>query len=296
MATARSDLPRRLAVAAVGIPFGIWMIYLGGWPLAVVLAAVGGMGAHEVYNLAKARDVEAVGWLGLLVSAGLVLSTAVDPVLSWFASRAWVGSILLALAVFGWIVRARGIEGKPLEAASVTVTGALYTGGTLSFALLIRHLPEIVGPAITPPSPWVGTSLLIFPLFVTWMGDTFAYFGGRAFGKRPLAPKVSPKKTVEGGIAGLTGSVLSAVVFSWLVLQDQAVIAIPVGVAAVMGMILGLAAQLGDLAESVLKRSAGVKDSGTLLPGHGGVLDRFDAVFFTVPLCYLLYSAWVYLL
>lgn len=126
---------------------------------------------------------------------------------------------------------------------------------------------------------------MLFPLWVTWSGDSAAYFFGKRFGRRKLAPRVSPGKTVEGGLAGVVGSIVAGALAGLLMGSYEN---FPVGPFAggLIGMALSVAGQLGDLAESVLKREAGVKDSGTLLPGHGGALDRFDALFFTVPLTY----------
>jgi phosphatidate cytidylyltransferase len=123
---------------------------------------------------------------------------------------------------------------------------------------------------------------------VTWVGDSAAYFGGRLLGKRKLLPAVSPGKTMVGGIAGLLGSVLVGLLGGWLfpVLHADPVASSLLGGG--MGLFLGFGALVGDLAESVLKREAGVKDSAGILPGHGGFLDRLDALFFNFPLAYLL--------
>ena len=169
----------------------------------------------------------------------------------------------------------------------------MLTGGTLTYAIFLRealgqspyrfHAGEL-DALVT--SNWAGFSLVAFPLAVTWINDTFAYFGGRRFGKHKLIPRVSPGKTREGTIAGLIGGVLTAVLYGQFVFEQW--LGIPFGIlAGVMGgVLLSAGAVVGDLAESLLKREAGVKDSGTLLPGHGGVLDRFDALYFTLPIAY----------
>ena len=270
-----------MAVAAVGIPVGVWVILAGGAPLAVALGLIAAGSAHEFYGLARARGSEPLGTVGVPVSGAFA---ALPLILAAEAPRAEVlwglGMALLIVSAVVAVFR-RGAEGRPLEAMSVTVAGALYTGGALSFAGFLRGAPSSEGAA-----------LVVFPLLVTWVGDTFAYFGGRFFGKHKLAPKVSPKKTVEGAIAGLVGSGASGAVFSALVLSQSESMPIPIVVATVMAVIMGAVGQMGDLAESVLKREAGVKDSGTILPGHGGLLDRFDAIFFTLPLAYFLIALW----
>ena len=125
-------------------------------------------------------------------------------------------------------------------------------------------------------SPWEGRRLLLFALVITWAADTTAYFVGRAIGKHPLAPHISPKKTWEGSIASMFGSLLVAYAFSFW-------IRIPLPHLLIMAAIGNIAGQMGDLLESAYKRSAGVKDSGGLLPGHGGILDRIDALILCIP-------------
>ena len=191
--------------------------------------------------------------------------------------------VVLGLVASCAVTAAGGIDRAPLLSASTTVSGVLYTGGTLSFVVLLRHLPETHGAAAA--HPWEGTLLVSLPLAVTWVGDTAAYFVGRKMGRRPLAPRVSPNKTVEGGIAGLIAAPAAGALMG-VVLQGFPNFPVSPPAGAAVGLVLGAGAQLGDLAESVLKREAGVKDSGALLPGHGGVLDRFDALFFTIPLGY----------
>ena len=127
-----------------------------------------------------------------------------------------------------------------------------------------------------------GPELLLFACGITWAGDTLAYFVGRAFGKHPLAPELSPKKTWEGSVGSMVGSLVVAYAFSYW-------IKIPFGHLLAMGAVGNVAGQMGDLLESAYKRSAGVKDSGGLLPGHGGILDRIDALILCIP------AIWYYL-
>jgi phosphatidate cytidylyltransferase len=132
-----------------------------------------------------------------------------------------------------------------------------------------------------------GPILLMFALVITWVGDSAAYFAGRAFGKRPLAPVLSPKKSWEGTIASIIGALVVALVFSrWLTIPLPHLLA--------MAAVGNVAGQAGDLLESAYKRSAGVKDSGSLLPGHGGVLDRIDALILAIPVVWY-YWIWIYL-
>ncbi|MDP9347749.1 MAG: phosphatidate cytidylyltransferase, partial [Gemmatimonadota bacterium] len=196
------------------------------------------------------------------------------------AGFGWLLALYL-VAVLTASIWTRGVDGEPLLSVSVTVFGTLYTGGLLSYALYLRHLPQVI-------TAWHGTALLFAPVLLTWASDTFAYFVGRAWGRRKLIPRVSPGKTVEGSLGALGGSLVVALGYAW-VLGHFPTYRMTLGEAAVLGVLVSVAAQVGDLAESLLKRDTGVKDSGALLPGHGGALDRFDSLFFTLPLAYLFF-------
>jgi phosphatidate cytidylyltransferase len=254
---AAGDLGRRVAVAAVGIPIGILLIYVGGWVLGVVLALIAFLGAREFYQMAGLTSGRPFSALGAPAAA-----------------------ILVGFAVFR-----RGPDGSPMTAASGTVAGFLYVGGALAFAPLLHALPQ-VGGGTGPLGEWAGPLLLIFPITVTWMGDSGAYFSGMRFGRRKLIPSVSPKKTVEGSIGGLLVSAITGAAIAGAALHSIPVWGLGAAEGALVGLVLGAVAQVADLAESVIKREAGVKDSGSLLPGHGGVLDRFDAVLFNLPAFY----------
>ena len=275
-----SELTKRVAVAVVAIPAAIVVIYLGGWVLAFAAAALAAAGALEYYDLARQRATLALSGIGAATAAFMVLAAATEGFPGALFSMVTVFAVLVVSGVSIWT---RGVDGKPLTAASVTLMGALLTGATLAFGWSLRALPQRFDPDATAVA---GSAALLFPLIVTWVNDSAAYFGGRAFGKHKLIPKVSPGKTVEGSIFGAIGGVLAAVAMSLLVLDGRHGLTIGVVPAALAGFALSIAAQVGDLAESLLKREAGVKDSGTLLPGHGGVLDRLDALYFTLPLAY----------
>ena len=277
------ELRARVLVAAAGIPLAILLVHLGEWYLGGLLMVAAAIGAHEFHSLASAGDARPVRSLALAASPLLVLLAVGDPVFAAWSGRAMTLVVILLLLTAGTVVFSRRIEEKPLLSVSATLLGALYTGGTLSFAVLLRHLPETMGTV--PAQRWEGTLLVLLPIAVTWAGDSAAFFVGRSIGKTRLAPRVSPGKTVEGGVGGLTASVAMGVVAGF-VLDDYGTVPVTPLTGGVIGLVLGVAAQVGDLAESVLKREAGVKDSGAILPGHGGVLDRLDALFFTVPLAY----------
>lgn len=164
-----------------------------------------------------------------------------------------------------------------MSSVSFSVFGLLYIGMGMTSLLLIRH--DSIYMDLSMPFElynW-GTITLWLLLFTTWASDTFAYFSGRAFGKRKIVPSISPNKTLEGFIGGFIGCILTGAVFSYIV-------GIPWWMGIHVGMISGILAPLGDLFESKIKRLCNVKDSGTLLPGHGGVLDRFDSLLFAAPI------------
>jgi phosphatidate cytidylyltransferase len=130
--------------------------------------------------------------------------------------------------------------------------------------------------------PIEGPKLVFFLLIVVWVGDAGAYYFGKSFGKHKMSPRISPKKTIEGGVGGVLTAILAAVAIHFTFFPQ-----FPVVHAAIAGIVLSITGVIGDLAESMWKRSADVKDSGTLIPGHGGFLDRFDSVFYTTPILYV---------
>jgi phosphatidate cytidylyltransferase len=257
----------RIRTALVGIPLFLGLLYVGKWATFALVAGMALIGFHEYARMWQARGVH---------TARLFGSLAVLLLLGWafFApGNALVLGAALAfapLAILSWLIF-RFSERNVVDAL-VTVAGVVYVGFLLSHMLLIRNLGAGTG--------WdLGLRWLAFGFFNIWSADSFAYFVGRAFGKRKLAPLVSPKKSVEGAIGGAVGTLLVGFLLAPMVSiagWQGALIAVGVVVLSI----------LGDLAESALKRYCGVKDSGTLLPGHGGVLDRFDSSLFVLPYVY----------
>lgn len=291
-----SDLAKRWAVAGVGIPAVLLLLRLGGWPLAVPVSLLAALGAREIYGFAERGGAVPLRGLGVGLGAALVLLAAWRPTFAGFAPLA-LGLLGAATAVaLVAAMRVRGVAGKPLEVVAVTVFGALYAGLGLAFVPLLHALPAAWSastPGASGPGAWDGLLLVALPLASTWLGDALALFAGTAWGKGGLAPTISPNKSWVGVWAGLAGAGLAAVV--WYLIADARVAGLPLAsrsvagalAALLIGVALGVAAILGDLVESLLKRQAGVKDSGTLFPGHGGVLDRLDALTFTLPTAYV---------
>lgn len=281
------DLGSRLAVAVVGIPAILGLLYLGGWALGVPLALLAMLGAGEVYALAEARGVRPLSWVGMPAAAAPTLLAVVRPdFLGWapWVVAAYSVTLAVTLVTALWT---RGPVGGPLASTSVTMFGVAYAGLPLAFVPLLHDLPRQLDWGGPTPSPWLGGAVVLLPLAATWVGDAAAYFAGTWWGKRKLFPAISPAKSWVGawaGILGSAGAALAWVSLSRLVLPEAPV----VGVVAVLGAggLLGVGAIFGDLVESLLKREAGVKDSGTFFRGHGGVLDRLDALAFTLPMGY----------
>ena len=285
-----SELARRVAVAAIGIPIVLGLVYLGGWFMAVPLAGFAGWAAHEVYRFAAKKDVRAIEWAGVSASAAFVLLAAWRPSFVDFAPPALALIAALTVVVVLESMRTRGPQGHPLAVAAVTLFGAVYTGFALAFALLLHALPAEGGWAAAGTSPALaGLLAVVLPLAATWIGDASAYFAGTAWGKSKLAPTISPNKSWVGFWAALIGAGVAATLWMFVAgsYLPQVRSAGPV-LLALSGALLGAMAVVGDLAESLLKREAGVKDSGTFFPGHGGVLDRVDSLLFTVPGAYVL--------
>ncbi|MEM7417101.1 MAG: phosphatidate cytidylyltransferase [Gemmatimonadota bacterium] len=283
------ELGTRVAVAAVAIPIVLALIWFGGWFIGIPLAVFAVLGSGEAARLGERVGSHSDRLLAAGGAAALVLTATwqVD-----FTSWAPWAVGILALSAPVALVRVMfrsGSEPAPIGTLGVTLLSIAYVGLGLSFGPLLVAFPAVQGWAVDSAA-WAGLALIALPLACTWVGDASAYFVGSAIGRRPLAPTISPKKSWEGFWAGVLGAGAAAAL--WSVLTRE-VLAVPLGTAGVagLGLLLGVAAVLGDLAESLLKREADVKDSGTFFPGHGGVLDRIDSLLFTLPLAYALVTA-----
>jgi phosphatidate cytidylyltransferase len=264
----------RVAVAVPAIAAAVAVLWLGGWLLAAALAVLGVLGAREIYALARRQGIEPLEWPGLVAAAAAPLATYWvkrsadwEPVL--YAGAAW---LLVALVV----AAARGPARRPLPAVAITVFGALYASALLAFAVAIRHGPH------ADAHPRGSVALAVLPLAVTWICDTCAMAAGTLVGGPKLAPVLSPRKTWAGALGGTAGALAAALLYGPTVLARLGLRLDALQLAAV-GLVVAVAAQLGDVTESLFKREAGVKDSSSLIPGHGGVLDRLDSLYFVLP-------------
>jgi phosphatidate cytidylyltransferase len=276
---------RRVLTAIILMPP---VVYLIGWSplwlfLLALLVTVETV-LSEYFRLCRQAGFKAFPWVGYGAAGLLCLTRAVELHHPMPASMALLVVLLvgtLTLAVF----HVADLKDY-LGAAASTILGVLYVGFTLSLLVPMRFASPGLAQNLSSPSAHgpvpQGRVLMLFLFLVVWAGDVFAFLGGRAVGRTPFFPRVSPKKTVEGAITGFVGSLLVAWGFGYWFWQTP-------GTKRVMllGGIVAVAGQVGDLVESALKRGANVKDSGTLLPGHGGLLDRMDSLLFSVPVLWL---------
>lgn len=261
----KSNLATRLLTAAVAIPLLLLLIIKGpswGWFAFVLVAAT--VGSIELYGMTHPKD--------RISQAICTLLTLGVMAVMWFFgtdTRAFV-AVLLALpmiAVLLTLLRLGAMETAALRLAAVTF-GPIYLGGGLGAGALLHREGGTDGPAF-----------VVLALTLSWFSDTGAYFAGRFLGKHKLYEAVSPKKTIEGAIGGLVAAVIGALVIQIFFLKS-----VPIAHAVALAIVAGAVGQAGDLGESLLKRSVGVKDSGGIVPGHGGILDRVDSLIFTAPL------------
>ena len=285
----------RIISGIIGIIIAAIVIQLGGLPFAAFAILLSLIGWYEYAKMMKSKGIDITFFLGTIT-------------LMLMLCCAWLGNTeeLLAVLTIGMLltflmtVLLHGTV-RPIDACA-SIAGVLYIGLPFSHLILLRFLDD---EKIEPPMDSVTTlmnngmpvienalnnlisfnfdvgSALIWILFIcTWSSDTFAYFVGVAIGSHKLASSISPNKTIEGFLGGVLGTTAMAV------LVGHVAFGFPVIEMAILGFVLAIVATLGDLVESVMKRFAGVKDSGMLLPGHGGMLDRFDSIFYTAPVFY----------
>jgi len=264
-----SNLVVRLLTAIVFLPFLFALLYVVPWWgfFSLVLLCVV-VAASELVTMTMPGARLQQAW-GVLASVGLFLALR-------FASDSPVlPTAILAVVASGLIVGLTNPD--PIETAGVRtgwlVATPLYAGGFLSAIAALHTLDN-------------GGTWVVLAAALAWLGDTGGYFAGRAFGRHKLYPKVSPKKTVEGAVGGLLGSVLGAVALHFIALPE-----LPIPHAIALAVVAGALGQAGDLTISLVKRSAGTKDSGWIVPGHGGLLDRIDALVFTGAVTWA-YTAW----
>jgi phosphatidate cytidylyltransferase len=243
----------RLLVAAIGIPIGLAAVILSGYYLLGLTLILTIIGLNEYYTLLRSYRPNVM--IGFAAGMGTVVGA-----FYWGPPGLLVGLAALMVLTFFWSLGGE-LGAHLVGRMALTGFGVVWIAMGFAYVLLLRELNH-------------GMALTILLLACTMVNDTFAYFVGRAFGSHKMAPRISPKKSVEGAIGGIIGSIVAAVIVKiyspWL----------EWGPAVLFGLVIGFVSQWGDLFESAVKRDFWVKDSGKILPGHGGILDRFDALLF----------------
>ena len=260
-----SNLARRVGTALVALPTLVAVLFLGPpWLAVALVGAALAVGLFEFFGLLRSRGLHPMPRVGLLLAAAFFVEVV------WPDAHSLPFLPLVAMVLLG-VALSRGADLENVSAAAATLLGAVYLGalgGTMG------------GLRLLPPEE-EGAWRIVLLLVIVFGSDTFAFFVGHAFGRRRLAPAVSPGKSVEGAAGGLIGGILGA-----LVVRQLGVPELPLAHTVGLGAAVAVMGVVGDLDESLLKRWAGVKDSGTLFPGHGGMLDRLDSLLFGAPVLY----------
>jgi len=284
-----SELVLRLATAAVLVPSVLWLIAQGTIFVAGAVIVIVLLGIREFYQLIEAKGAHPQWTFGMAAGAALPLVA--------FVGNEYHATILMTFALLAVMVRAVGKAqiSEALASISGTFFGVFYVGWLLAHAVTLRDFHRIVASkwgadAAAAYDPDSGVFLLVFVLSAVVLCDAGAYFAGRKWGRRKLAPKISPGKTIEGALGGVAAGTVAALVCKgvfdafWPALSSGMswLVALP------LGLVLSVAGMTGDLVESLLKRDAAQKDAGSLLPGMGGVLDRIDSALLAIPVMYYL--------
>ena len=279
---ALSNLAARVLVAVVAIPLVIAAVFVGGVILALLLGIVSALAARELYGIAEHGGYTPLARTGTLLAFLIPLGVHYFREGRFVPPEIALGAVAI-VALFALALFRRTAEEHPLGAVAVTLLGVMYTAGFLSFAYALRYHNYIV-------TARAGSALVFYPFVLTWISDTAGFFVGRALGRAKLMPTVSPGKTRAGAVGALLFCMLASWAYAHWVLVPFANLGLRTGTALVLGALIGISVQIGDLVESLLKREGGVKDSSHLIPGHGGVLDRIDGMLFALPVTYFLFT------
>jgi len=271
-------LRQRVLVTAILLPIGLVMIYLGGYVFMLFIALILAIASWEYGRLFKTGGFQPASVLVILGTIAITIGRGVDG----FESSHWIlGIFVLASLLFHMLAYERGRDQAGTDFA-ISLSGALYIGWIGAYLVSLRDLPN-------------GMWWFMVALPAVWGADSGAYFYGRKFGSHKLSPRLSPKKTWEGYIAGVFSGLIIGLVFAVLAKSQ---VPVEAGITplrgAVLGLVLSVLTPLGDLGESMIKRQFGVKDSSNLLPGHGGAFDRIDSWIWAAILSYYIIS-WFFL-
>lgn len=289
-----SNLALRLLTAALLIPPILWFIYMGGlWVLGTVVVLIV-LGLNEFYQLIEQKGAEPLRGQGLAGAAAL-------PVVMYFGYESLATVLMTAVLLAMMVVQlTKNRISEALASISGTFFGVFYVGWLLSHVVVLRQFTQVVTarwPEVGQTMhPEVGGFLLFFTISVVIAGDAGAYFVGRAYGRRKLAPRISPGKTVEGALGAIVCGTAMGLALKLGFDAFAPALSRPLSMAAVVPISLALTivGMIGDLIESLLKRDAAVKDTGTLLPGTGGILDRIDSNLIAIPVMYYVMLAYTF--
>jgi phosphatidate cytidylyltransferase len=277
-----SSLAQRVRSAIILVPLLLALILWSRWSVAALVFVVMLLALRELYGAFSHGGHAVRAGIGALFAAALVLSTTAQPFLPFELQPA---VITFALIISLALELPRHHRPATLIEWALTFAGALYVGGLLRYMILLRDLNTPLDTAaplatlgVEPGAAWLITTLLVI-----WGQDACAYFAGRRFGRHRMTPGLSPKKTWEGAVGGFLGAVLLGVAAVYL-------FGLPISplAGALLGAVAGVVGPLGDLAESLIKRQVGLKDAGSIIPGHGGILDRIDSLLFAAPVLFYL--------
>ena len=252
-------IKKRIISGLAGIALVLFVLWAGEFAFLLLAGAAALIGTSEYLDMWKPKGVNPISWLAYLGTFSFSLS-------AYYYSDQYFGAVVTGLILLGLALQVFTLLRYNIYDAVVSIFGVLYVGMMFSYLILLRQLPN----------PLVVLGLVFGG---TWACDILAFFLGIRFGKRKLCPQISPNKTVEGALGGVIGSILVTAMIGLIA-------AVPARHFVPLGFLIAVAAQIGDLAESSLKRYVGIKDSGNIIPGHGGILDRCDSLIFVAPVVY----------
>lgn len=254
----------RTLTAIIGIPITLGLLYMGGawWTALLVLLTI--LASHEMGAILR-RSTESRSPSTLLIGLGGVLFVVTAYESNWTSPALWT-PVIIAVFCVAFVRELLRPDRQPTKGVGVTLLGAVYPGLLFAHLVMLRALPD-------------GFFLTLLVILATWASDSAAFFVGSSLGRRKLLPSVSPNKTWEGAWGGVVGGTVMG-------LAMASSTGMSLWLAALIGALVSLAGQLGDLSASSMKREAGIKDTGALLPGHGGVIDRFDSLLFAGTVVY----------
>jgi phosphatidate cytidylyltransferase len=255
---------KRTATIIIGVPLVFLTIFWKEFPFYIVIIIIALLGLRELYSMAHKQGYKPSYILGSILTLYFIFISIYD---IYSLNYSIKNVFITFFIILSFVVQLfKKDYSKVLTEISITIFGSIYLGYLFSFLLKIKDLPN-------------GNYFLISLLIITWANDSGAYLIGTKLGKNKIFPKISPKKTIEGSIGGIIFGIAGTFALKgWLSLTFNELL--------FLGLIISIIAQLGDLFESILKRGSGIKDSGTLVPGHGGILDCLDSLIFTAPVFY----------